>query len=367
MTTPMQARSSSTRSRPIQVMIIDDSALIRQTLSKLVDSIPGPQVMATAADPYFAVQKLRKAVPDVITLDIEMPRMDGLSFLEKLMKQHPIPVVVISSLSAKGTANAIRALELGAVEVLLKPRLDTEDARKTAQAQLAEVLTTAAKARPRKRSAQSTHVTERHSADAVIKRRKTNQAMLQTTEKVVAIGASTGGTEAISQVLQALPHDSPGIVIVQHMPAYFTSAFAERLNGMCRINVKEARSNDSVLRGQALIAPGDRHLLVCRSGARYYVQLDDGQPVNRHRPSVDVLFRSCANFCGPNAVGILLTGMGNDGAAGLLEMRENGARTAAQDEASSIIYGMPKVAHELGAAEQSIGLDSVANYIFKHA
>lgn len=348
----------------IKVLIVDDSAVVRQTLSEILASDPQLEVLGTAADPYLAAEKIRREVPDVITLDIEMPRMDGLTFLQKLMSQHPIPVVICSSLTEKGAEATLRALQYGAVEIINKPRLGARRFLEESRVLLCDAVKAAAAARLRPLSALQRQVQPKLTADAVLSG-GTPRALLKTTEKVVAIGASTGGTEALRLILEALPHDAPGMVIVQHMPQHFTAAFARRLDGLCRVEVKEAADGDSVIPGRVLIAPGNRHLLLKRSGARYYVEIKDGPLVRRHRPSVDVLFRSAARYAGANAVGILLTGMGDDGASGLLEMRLAGARTLAQDEATSIVFGMPAEAIKLGAAERVLPLPEIAGALMK--
>lgn len=350
----------------IKVLIVDDSAVIRQTFKDLLESDKHIEVIGTAADPYIAAKKIQQEVPDVITLDVEMPRMDGITFLRKIMTQHPIPVVIVSSLTQRGADSAIKALEYGAVEVLLKPQLDTEKDREEAKIKLTDAIKAAAFTKLRKKNVAipSIQVTPKYTADVIIAK-SNSHAMVQTTEKVIAVGASTGGTEAIREFLEALPADSPGIVIVQHMPELFTTSFANRLNELCRITVKEASNGDSVLRGHALIAPGNKHMLLKRSGARYYVEVSEGPLVNRHRPSVDVLFRSTARYAGKNAVGIIMTGMGADGAKGLLEMKEAGAHTIAQDEKSCVVFGMPKEAIKLDAANKILPLDQMASYIMK--
>lgn len=353
----------------IKLLIVDDSAVVRQTLTSIFSSDPQIEVVGTASDPYFAAQKIQKEVPDVITLDIEMPRMDGLTFLKKIMSQHPIPVVIISSLSVAGTETAMRALEYGAVEIITKPQLDTRRFFEESRIRLCDVVKAAAQARLKKIapgiSPASIKVVPKYSADVVIPAQTHNLSMIKTTEMVVAIGASTGGTEALRELLEALPADCPGIVIVQHMPEVFTRSFANRLNELCKINVKEAENGDSVIRGLALIAPGNKHTLLKRSGARYYVEVKDGPLVNRHRPSVDVLFRSTARYAGRNAMGIILTGMGADGAKGLLEMKEAGARTVAQDEQSCVVFGMPKEAIKLDAAQKILPLNQIAAQVIK--
>ncbi len=350
----------------IKVLIVDDSAVIRQTLSSIFSSDSQIEVISTASDPYYAAKKIQAQVPDVITLDIEMPRMDGLTFLKKIMSQHPIPVVIISSLTADGTLTALKALELGAVEIITKPQLGTKNFLEESRIRLCDVVKAAAKANLKKKMTikSSLSVKPKLSADAVLARQK-RQSMIKTTDLVVAVGASTGGTEALQKFLQNLSLDVHGIVIVQHMPELFTKSFANRLNDICKISVKEAENGDSVLRGHALIAPGNKHMILKRSGARYYVEIKDGPLVNRHRPSVDVLFRSTAQYAGANAVGVLMTGMGDDGAKGLLEMKQAGALTVAQDEKTCVVFGMPKEAIKLGAADKIMPLDHIAPYIMK--
>ncbi len=351
--------------RKVKVLIVDDSAVVRQTLSSILSTDPKIEVMDTANDPYHAAKIIQNEAPDVITLDIEMPRMDGLTFLRKIMRQHPIPVVIISSLTAEGTLTALRALEYGAVEIITKPQLGTKQFIEESRIRLCDVVKAAGKAKLRLKnlpSAGGIEVTPKLSADAVLSRFHAH-SMLKTTEIVVAVGASTGGTEALTVFLQSLPPDCPGIVIVQHMPEMFTKTFANRLNEICRINVKEAENNDSILRGRALIAPGNKHMLVKRSGAKYYVEVVDGPLVNRHRPSVDVLFRSTAQYAGSNSMGIIMTGMGDDGARGLLEMKEAGAHTIAQDEKTCVVFGMPKEAIKLDAVDRILPIDKIAPHI----
>lgn len=343
-----------------RVLIVDDSAVVRQTLTQILQADAAIEVIGSASDPYIAAKKIMDEVPDVITLDIEMPRMDGLTFLRRIMSQHPIPVVVISSLTDKGSETGIRALEYGAVEIITKPRMNTKQFIEESCISLCDAVKAAALAQvKRKVLPEKIEVKPKFSADVIIPERHA-ASMLQTTEMVVAIGASTGGTEALRHLLTSLPHDCPGIVIVQHMPELFTKSFANRLNELCRITVKEAEDGDSVIRGRALIAPGNMHLLLKRSGARYFVQLNEGPLVNRHRPSVDVLFRSFARYAGKNAIGIIMTGMGDDGAKGLLEMKHAGAKTIAQDEHSCVVFGMPREAIKLGAADKVVPLELMA-------
>ncbi|HKK61901.1 MAG TPA: chemotaxis response regulator protein-glutamate methylesterase [Bacteroidales bacterium] len=347
----------------IKVLVVDDSAVVRQTLSSIISSDSKLEVIDTASDPYYAAKKIQAHVPDVITLDIEMPRMDGLTFLKKIMSQHPIPVVIISSLTEKGTQTALKALELGAVEIITKPQWGTKEFLEESSIRLRDVIKAAAKAKlARKNIVSSIDVKPKLTADAVLAKKK-QQSMIKTTDVVVAVGASTGGTEALLAFLQDLPADSDGILIVQHMPELFTKSFANRLNSICKISVKEAENGDSVIKGRALIAPGNTHMLLKRSGARYYVEVKDGELVNRHRPSVDVLFRSTAQYAGANAIGIIMTGMGDDGAKGLLEMKESGAYTIAQDEKSCVVFGMPHEAIKLDAAMKILPLDKIANHL----
>ncbi len=348
----------------VRVLIVDDSAVVRQTLSGVLSSDSEIEVIGTAADPFVAAERIREQVPDVITLDIEMPRMDGLTFLQKIMTQHPIPVVICSSLAEEGAQSTLRALELGAVEIITKPHLGGKQFLEDSRVALCQAVKAAAAAqlhhlRPNRA------VEPKLTADAILP--PAMHAMAETTEKVVAIGASTGGTEALKALLEVLPPDAPGIVIVQHMPEMFTRAFANRLDGLCNITVKEAESNDTVIRGRALIAPGNHHMLLKRSGARYYVDIKDGPLVCRHRPSVDVLFRSAARYAGQNAVGVILTGMGDDGASGMLEMKQAGAVTIAQDETTCVVFGMPKEAIKRCAVDKVLPLPAVAGAILAHA
>lgn len=346
-------------SNKIKVLIVDDSAVVRQTLAELLTSDPQIQVMATAADPFIAAERIKEEIPDVITLDVEMPRMDGLTFLQKLMSQRPIPVVMCSSLTEMGSETALKAMEYGAVDIVQKPKLGVKTFLEESRVLICDAVKAAAQAKLRPLRPTTMKVAPKLTADAVLAR-PTSKAMIQTTEKVIVVGASTGGTEALRLFLEAMPIDSPGIVIVQHMPEHFTRSFAARLDSLCRISVKEAEENDSVIRGRALIAPGNRHMLLKRSGARYFVEIKEGPLVSRHRPSVDVLFRSAARYAGKNAVGVIMTGMGDDGAKGLLEMKEAGAATIAQDENSCVVFGMPKEAIKLGAAGRILSLEAIA-------
>lgn len=350
--------------RKVRVLIVDDSAVVRQTLRDVLQSDAEIDVIATAGDPFAAAERIADEVPDVITLDIEMPRMDGLTFLKKLMSQHPIPVVICSSLAENGAQSTFKALEYGAVDIVTKPRLGTKQFLEDSRAEICEAVKAAAGARVRMLTPSHT-VEPKLTADAILS--PATHAMAETTEKVVVIGASTGGTEALKIVLEALPADTPGIVIVQHMPELFTRAFANRLDGLCNISVKEAETNDTVIRGRALVAPGNHHLLLKRSGARYYVEVKDGPLVCRHRPSVDVLFRSAARYAGRNVVGVILTGMGDDGARGMLELKQAGAMTMAQDEATCVVFGMPKEAIKLNCVDKVLPLQSVAGSILNYA
>ena len=351
-------------SKRIRVLIVDDSAVVRQTLSDVLSRDPAIEVIGTASDPFVAAERMREQVPDVITLDIEMPRMDGLTFLQKIMRQHPIPVVICSTLAEEGAQSTLKALEYGAVDIIAKPRLGTKQFLEESSMILCQAVKSAAGARLRVASP-SRAVEPKLTADAILSR--ATGAMLQTTEKVVVVGASTGGTEALRAMLEVLPPDAPGMVIVQHMPEVFTRAFANRLDTLCQISVKEAGTNDTVLRGRALIAPGNHHTLLKRSGARYYVDIKDGPLVCRHRPSVDVLFRSAARYAGKNAVAVIMTGMGDDGARGMLEMKEAGAATIAQDEATSVVFGMPNEAIKLGAVDEILPLKAIAKAILTRA
>jgi two-component system, chemotaxis family, protein-glutamate methylesterase/glutaminase len=345
--------------RKIRVLVVDDSAVVRQVLTKVLQSDPDIEVMASAADPYIAAQKIREEVPDVITLDVEMPRMDGITFLQKIMSQHPIPVVICSSLAEQGADTTLKALEYGAVDIITKPKLGTKQFLEEAQVHICDAVKAAAAARVRPIAENRGLVQPKLSADVILAKSK-SKAMMQTTEKVVVVGASTGGTEALRVFLEMLPMDSPGVVVVQHMPEHFTAAFARRLDSLCAVTVKEAENDDTVVRGRVLIAPGNFHTLLKRSGARYYVEVREGQLVSRHRPSVDVLFRSTAQFAGRNALGVIMTGMGDDGAKGMLEMKEAGALTFGQDEATCVVYGMPKEAVKLGAVGRTLPLDQLA-------
>jgi len=353
----------------LRVLVVDDSASVRETLTRILESDPSIEVMATASDPFVAAKRIQDEVPDVITLDVEMPRMDGITFLRKIMSQRPIPVVMCSSLTEEGSATLMQALEAGAVDVICKPRVDIPRFLEDSKIHICDAVKAAAQARlrnvPTSRNAEQRRSAQRKlTADAMLPP-PNGHAMARTTERIVCIGASTGGTESLRVVLEDLPPDCPGIVIVQHMPEKFTEAFARRLNGLCAVEVKEASDGDTVLRGQVLIAPGNKHTLLQRSGARYCVQVKDGPLVTRHRPSVDVLFRSAARYAGANAAGIIMTGMGDDGARGLAEMKAAGAHTVAQDEATCVVFGMPKEAIARGAADKIMPLQSIAGEIVR--
>lgn len=351
--------------KKIKVMVVDDSALVRATLTQILDQDPGIEVIATAADPLFAAKKIAREHPDVITLDLEMPRMNGLTFLKRLMLYKPIPVVIISSLTEKGAEASLKAFEYGAVEIITKSKIVTKEFFEESRIRICDAVKAAACARIRvgKFHSEDLAVTPKNNADVVISQHPVHVILRETTDKVIAIGASTGGTQALQQILEKMPPDCPGIVIAQHMPEIFTRSFAERLNSICQVTVKEGVHGDTIQSGTAIIAPGNKHMMIRRSGARYTIEINDGPFVNRHRPSVDVLFRSAAKYAGQNVTGILLTGMGDDGARGLLEMREAGSYTIAQDEASCVVFGMPKVAIGLGAASAVLPLEKIADHI----
>ncbi|HEV8515516.1 MAG TPA: chemotaxis response regulator protein-glutamate methylesterase, partial [Cyclobacteriaceae bacterium] len=338
--------------RSIKVLVIDDSALVRQTLTDIINSDDQLEVVGTAADPFFAAQKIKSFIPDVITLDVEMPRMDGLTFLKTLMSQFPIPVVIISSLTQNGSNLALRALDSGAVEIVAKSEIrNTKEHLEESRIRITDAIK-AAYMVPVKR----TGIGKTKLEYAPVTKPDSTNSIYKTTDKVIAIGASTGGTEALRYFLRNVPANSPGILITQHMPAGFTRSFADSLNMICEVTVKEASDGERVMRGHAYIAPGGRHMELYRSGAKYFIKIRDGELVNRHKPSVEVLFNSVAHHAGQNAVGIIMTGMGRDGAEGLLNMKEAGARTIAQDESSCVVFGMPKEAIRIGAADQIMPL-----------
>ncbi|MBP0616049.1 protein-glutamate methylesterase/protein-glutamine glutaminase [Jiella mangrovi] len=370
----MQKNAADTHGGKIRVLIVDDSASVRSTLTAIFSDDPEIEVIGTAADPYLAAEKIRQQIPDVLVLDIEMPRMDGLTFLKKIMAQRPIPVVICSSLASENSDVMMEALAAGAVDVITKPRVDTKQFFTESRMLICDVAKAAAHARVRSgaRREPKPAVEAKHLADVVIPpisetRIASLKRSIPVTEPIVAIGASTGGTEALAAVLTRLPATAPGMLIVQHMPAGFTAAFARRLNGMCAVEVREASDGDVVLPGRVLIAPGNRHMLLRRQSSRYTVTVQDGPYVCRHRPSVDVMFRSVAQTAGANAIGVILTGMGDDGARGLLEMRTMGSHTFAQDEETSIVFGMPREAIQLGAAEKIVPLNKVASDVLRSA
>ncbi len=348
-----------TMPRKIRVLIVDDSALMREVLTEILSQDAEIEVIGTAPDPFVARDKIKRLNPDVVTLDVEMPRMDGLSFLEKLMQARPMPVLVISSLAERECDITLRALELGAVDYVTKPHLDIRSGTLEHADEIVSKIKMAARAHVQRRTA----TTKAHEPTQL----SSSSAMFRTTNKVIAVGASTGGTEALVRFLTTMPADSPGIVIVQHMPAGFTRSFAARLDSLCRVRVKEAADGDRILGGHVLLAPGDYHMEIIRNGAEFAARVFQGEPVNRHRPSVDVLFDSCARHLGPNAIGVILTGMGADGARGLLAMRQAGAHTVAQDEASCVVFGMPREAIALGAAEEVTSLDRIATSVLRMA
>lgn len=350
--------------KKINVLVVDDSAVVRQTLSEILSSDPRIEVIATAPDPFIAAEKMRTEAPDVILLDIEMPRMDGITFLQKIMSQHPIPVVICSSLTEEGAETKLKALEYGALDIILKPRTGTKQFLKESKVRICDAVKAAAVAKIKRIPVTAHSVSPKLTADVVIPKPRAD-AIIRTTEKVVVVGASTGGTEALRIFLEDMPLDSPGIVIVQHMPEHFTAAFARRLDRLCRVSVKEAENDDTVIGGRALIAPGNRHTLLKRSGARYYVEVKDGPLVCRHRPSVDVLFRSAARYAGENAVGVIMTGMGDDGSKGMLEMKNVGAYTIAQDEATSVVFGMPNESIKLGGVNKVLPLEAIAGEVMR--
>jgi len=344
------------KQRKIRVLVVDDSAVARNILVQGLHKYPFIEIVGSAQDPYVAKDKILQLNPDVMTLDVEMPRMDGLTFLKKIMEYRPMPVIMVSSLTRSGCDLTISCLETGAVDFITKPEIDVADGIEKMLNTLAEKIKFAAKVKVNKRGL---------SGNTASPAPLLSSALIETTNKILAIGASTGGTEAIKAVLTRMPADAPGIVITQHMPEKFTKSFADRLNNLCQIEVREAKSGDSIIPGLALIAPGNYHMTIKRSGARYYVETHQEPQVNGHRPSVDVMFESVAKYVGNNAVGVIMTGMGADGARGLLTMMENGARTIAQDEESCVVFGMPKEAIVLGAAEKIVSLERIAEEIFR--
>lgn len=346
----------------IRVLVVDDSAVVRQALVEILETDPAIEVMATAVDPFIAADRIREEIPDVITLDVEMPRMDGLTFLRKIMTQHPIPVVICSSLAQEHSQTALRALEYGAVEIIAKPKLGTRRFFEESKIRICDAVKAASEVKPQA-ILRRPLVEPKLTADVILSAPKS--AMVETTDKVIVVGASTGGTEAIRVFLEKMPADAPGIVIVQHMPESFTQSFARRLDSLCKVSVKEAQNNDTVMTGRALIAPGNFHTLLKRSGARYFVEIRTGPLVSRHRPSVDVLFRSTARYAGGNALGVIMTGMGDDGAQGMLEMKKAGAFTIAQDEQTSVVFGMPHEAIKRGAVDKVLPLEAITEKVMR--
>jgi two-component system chemotaxis response regulator CheB len=351
-------------SEPIKIIVVDDSASVRQTLAAIIGQFSDFSLIAAVGDPYQAVNRIAQTVPDVIILDIEMPKMDGLTFLHRIMTQHPIPTIICSSLAVDGSDSAMKALAYGAVEIITKPKIGTKQYLEEAKIQIYDAILAAAQSKLKRLSITDLHKTQpKLSADAMLSA-KPRRLLTETTEKVIVIGASTGGTEALRIVLEGMPMDAPGIVIVQHMPENFTRSFAQRLDSLCKIEVKEAADGDPVLRGQALIAPGNLHTLLKRSGANYLVEVKSGPLVTRHRPSVDVLFRSAAVNAGKNAIGVIMTGMGDDGAGGLRELKDAGAFTVAQDEDSCVVFGMPKEAIKRNAVDRIVPLTQIAELVY---
>ncbi len=353
--------------KKIKVLVIDDSALVRQILGEILKEAKDIELVGTASDPYVARERIKETNPDVLTLDVEMPRMDGLTFLANLMRLRPIPTIMVSSLTDRGAEITLRALELGAVDYVSKPKTDIAGTLKDFSEEILAKIRVAAEARVHARStpALPVSVAPRHSADAIIPLGAARPRVLRTTDRIVAVGASTGGTEAIREVLVSLPPDSPAVLIAQHIPAAFSGPFARRMDAACQLNVCEPTDGQLIMPGHVYIAPGGRHLLVERDGARYRCRLKDGPPVNRHIPSVDVLFRSVAQQVGPNSVGVILTGMGDDGARGLKEMHDAGAPSVVQDEVTSVVWGMPGAAVRLGAADEVVPLNKVAETIMR--
>lgn len=356
--------------KKVKVLIVDDSAVVRKLLTTILSKDPKVEVVGTAVDAHAAREKIKRLHPDVLTLDVEMPKMDGITFLRNLMRLHPMPVIMVSTLTDKGATVTLDALDYGAVDFVCKPKIDISNTLEDYAEELIRKVKAAANVRVRryeeKKKSPSKNFNpaqdERHSVSKIIPDAR-QRKHFSTTDKIIAIGASTGGTEAIREILEVLPLSTPGIVVTQHIPETFSKAFADRVNSKCAITVTEARDGDMILPGHAYISPGNKHLLVVRDGARWRCKLNDDVPVNRHKPSVDVLFRSVANSAGQNALGIILTGMGKDGAQGLKDMRDSGAKTIAQDEASSVVWGMPGSAVELGAAGKVIALDGIASQL----
>lgn len=367
MLTQAVANTAAQAGKQIRVLVVDDSAVVRQVLSELLSADPSIKVIATASDPLVAIERLKIEWPDVIVTDVEMPRMDGVTFVRRIMSERPTPIVVCSSLTEKGAETTMDVLAAGALSVVTKPKLGVKQFLQESAHALTDAVKAAARARVgRPRAAVPGPKSGPKLTADVMLPPVTGDAMRMTTEKLIALGTSTGGTQALEAVLTQLPRVSPGIVVVQHMPEQFTAAFAARLNGICEIEVREAANGDRVRPGLALIAPGGRHMMLKRNGALYVVEVSDGPLVNRHKPSVDVLFRSVARYAGKNALGVIMTGMGDDGARGLKEMREAGAQTYAQDESSCVVFGMPKEAIKLGAVEHVVGLDQIPGVITRY-
>ncbi|MBP6638507.1 MAG: chemotaxis response regulator protein-glutamate methylesterase [Sulfuritalea sp.] len=353
----------------IKVMIVDDSAVVRQVNRETIERESDMEVIGMASDPIYALEKMKSQWPDVLVIDIEMPRMDGLTFLRKIMSEHPTPTIVCSSLAEKGAAATMEALSAGALAIITKPRMGVKQFLQSSADDLAGAVRAAARAN-------MSHVARRATAGApppkltadamLAAQAASTRAMAETTDRVVAIGTSTGGTQALEAVLTRLPNVGSGIVIVQHMPEKFTAMFAERLDSLCKLEVREARNGDRIMPGRALIAPGGRHMMLRRSGAQYYVEVADGPLVNRHKPSVDVLFRSVAQIAGRNALGVIMTGMGDDGARGMKEMHDAGARTVAEDESTCVVFGMPREAIKLGGVDRIVPLDAIPGEIIAY-
>ncbi|HEY0665062.1 MAG TPA: chemotaxis response regulator protein-glutamate methylesterase [Gallionella sp.] len=347
----------------LKVLVIDDSALIRSVMKEIINRERDMECVGVAPDPLVAREMIKALNPDVLTLDVEMPKMDGLDFLERLMRLRPMPVLMVSTLTERGSDITFRALELGAVDFVSKPKLDIARGMEEYAIEITDKIRATAQARVRKPLDERMPVPGKYSADAIL---PSVNARFASTEKLIVIGASTGGTEAIKEILTKLPADAPGVLVTQHMPEHFTKSFADRLDSLCKISVKEAEDNERILPGHAYIAPGHSHLLIKRSGANYMTRLDQGELVNRHRPSVDVLFRSAANVAGANALGVILTGMGKDGVLGMLEMKRAGSYTIAQDEATCVVFGMPKEAIAAGGVSEVLPLQSIARRSLEH-
>ena len=348
-----------------RVVVVDDSALVRSLLSAIIDRQSDMECVGAAADPLVAREMIRTLDPDVITLDVEMPRMDGIDFLAKLMRLRPTPVVMVSTLTERGADVTLRALELGAIDFVAKPKIGVADGLQLLAQEITDKVRIASKARLRKPAAHAPGASANGGAAALPPAAPVASLGRLSTEKIIFIGASTGGTEATKEVLMQLPPDSPAVMITQHMPPGFTRSYASRLNGLCRISVKEAEDGERVLPGHAYVAPGGLHLSVERSGANYIARVQDGEPVNRHKPSVEVLFKSAARVVGPNALGVMLTGMGNDGALAMKEMRDAGSHNMAQDEATCVVYGMPREAVAAGATHEVLPLTQIAPHLIE--